>query len=100
MDRPDLKERNDKWRLEIKEHLYPMRQQDIADLIGISRNQLNGILRGRFHLYPHVYEKLMDIDVKMFFETCPEYAEKTRKRLQKIVDEGPRASQAIEEYFN
>lgn len=99
MDRPDLKERNDKWRLEIKEHLYPMRQQDIADLMDLSRVQLNGILTGRHHLYPSVYEKLMDIDVQLFFDSCPEYASKTKERLQKIIDEAPKASAAIRKYF-
>ena len=83
----------------IKEHVYPLSQQDVADLVGCSREHYNGVINGRLELFPWLYQRLMEIDVGLFLEACPEYAEKTRKRLQKIVNEAPVAQATLRRYF-
>ena len=91
--------RNQERLKEIKNHVYPLSHGDIGDWLGFSRVHICNILNGKNWLYPHMYEALMDIDLKVYFAADGDTARRTEKRLRKVVDDAPNALKVLAEYF-
>ena len=89
----------EKWRRELKEHLYPLSNRDVAEFLGRTTAAVHHILNGARRLYRCDYDRLMDLDVQLVLDTFPEINERVKKRIKKIIDEHDKAQAAWKKYF-
>ncbi len=95
----DYSKRDNPRRLELRKHLHPLSNRDIAEIIGVTTAHVHHIFSGRCHLYPERYEELLAIDVGHALVLFPDVRQRVYNRLTKIVNEYEGAASALKEYF-
>ena len=80
------------------DHVFPLSQQEVADLIGVCREQYNKVLRRRGWFTLELYEKVMDIDLGWYLDAYPKSRESKLSRMRKVVEDYDKALIFIEKY--
>lgn len=83
---------------DMQAHCWPLSQQEIADMTGVSRAHICNLFRAACWVEEDIYNKIMAIPIESYFFACPDVHLNSIAKCSAIVNDYEKAVKFLAKY--